>query len=307
MKLFNEYGPTENSVCSTAGFLAPDEEVTMGRAITNVHTYVLNQQLTPVPPGGVGELYLGGSGLANGYLNHPEITTGKFISNSFNTEGLLYRTGDYVRYLSFGKLKFLGRADNQTKYRGYRIELEEIEQTLKMNPSVKDAVVDILVNGLSEDVLTGFIIVDREMTEDEMRTYLHTKLPAYMSPDKFIFLQEFPVGPTGKTDRKKLKTFDLTMQTSHTPYVEPATEIEAALARIWQDVLGHEKVGTADNFFFLGGHSLKATQITSRILKVLKAEIDIHTVFNNPTIESLARAIEGTAKIVDQRTEPVNY
>jgi bacitracin synthase 3 len=307
VKLFNEYGPTEKSVCSTAGFLAPDEEVTMGRAITNVHTYVLDNHLRVVPPGGVGELCLAGSGLANGYLDQPGFTGEKFIRNPVNLQQLIYRTGDYVRHLSFGKLKFLSRADNQIKYRGYRVELGEIELTLKIHPNIKDAVVDMHTNGLSEGVLTGFVIVDKPMTEDELRGYLLAKLPVYMTPDQFVFLHDFPVGPTGKTDRRKLKSFDLTMQASNTPYVEPVTEMEAALVGIWREVLGHEKIGITDNFFFLGGHSLKATQITSRILKSLNAEIDVQTVFNNPTIESLARVVEAAARIVDESAQPVNY
>jgi len=300
--LYNEYGPTENSVCSTASVLKIGEEITIGKPIANVSAYVLDKDMRLVQAGAIGELFLGGCGLATGYLNRDELTAEKFVKNPFDYSDILYRTGDLAARLADGRLKYLGRIDTQVKYRGFRIELEEIESVLKTHAFVKNAVVEVIIDEQSDSSLVAFVIADDRFNEVEIRTFLNERLIAFMLPDKFIALEEFPTTTTGKIDRKKLKEFNNQLESSISVYVEPTNEIEKVLAEIWQHVLGIESVGIRDNFFFLGGHSLKATQITSQIYKRLNIEIDVKAIFNNQTIEELAKIV-GMAEEVDNNED----
>jgi amino acid adenylation domain-containing protein len=298
-QLINGYGPTENTTftcCCRLSNLPPETmSVPIGRPISNTQVYLLDPELHPVPVGVTGELYIGGDGLARGYNNHPDSTAEHFVPDSFGAVpgARLYRTGDLARYMPDGQIEFLGRRDFQVKVRGFRIELEEVEAALSCHPSIRQCVVTVRSDGTDKQ-LVAYAVLDegRTVKAAELRNFLREKLPEYMLPTQFVTLDAFPLTPNGKIDRRALSTFEIKVPEMYEDYAAPRTPVEELLVGIWSEVLDVNLVGIRDNFFDLGGHSLRATQIASRMREVFRKEIPIRLLFESPTIEALAAFIE---------------
>ena len=299
--LFNEYGPTETvvgCVVYEASQWKGSGSVPIGRAIHNTPVYVLNEHLQLVAPGTTGELYIGGPSLARGYHNRPDLTAERFIPDPFSDQpgSRMYRTGDLVRYLKNGQLEFMGRVDSQVKIRGYRIELGEIESALKALPAVDEAVVIVREDKPGDKRLTAyFTYPDSEAPEtDALRDALQQALPAYMVPQAFIPLETFPLTLNGKIDLKALPKPDFSRLGGSAEFTAPRTEDEKAMAEIWQELLGLERVSVTHSFFELGGHSLIATQLMSRIRQTFGVELELRALFEQPTISELVHQLEQT-------------
>jgi len=295
----NAYGPTETTIWSTwAACLASRDQPPIGRPIPNTEVYVLDRQLEPVPLGIPGELFIGGIGVARGYLNRPDLTAEQFVPNPFSqTQGArLYRTGDKVQYRADGSLEFLGRLDHQVKIRGYRIELGEIESVLRQHPDVREAVVLVRAQNSGDKWLVGYVTAQAHCSPDSraLRTFLKERLPDYMLPADFVWLDKLPLNFSGKLDRRALPLPDRTRPELGVALEAPGTETEKSLAVIWMELLGVDGVGLRDNFFELGGHSLLATQVLARIQARLNVEVSLRVLFDNPTLAELAREIERT-------------
>ncbi|MZQ80588.1 amino acid adenylation domain-containing protein [Paenibacillus sp. 5J-6] len=292
-ELINIYGPTEGTVYATGERLRADTSmvrVPIGRPLANVRAYVIDAAGNLQPVGIAGELCLAGAGLARGYVNQPELTAEKF-TQSLVTGERMYRTGDLVRWLPDGSIEYLGRMDHQVKIRGYRIELGEIEAALLQLEAVREAtVIDREEDG--ERILCAYITASRELTVSGLRAELSQSLPSYMIPAAFVQLEQFPLTTSGKIDRKALPAPDESSLNTGVTYAAPETPLQAELAVIWQDVLGVKQVGIHDNFFDLGGHSLKATLLVSRMHKQLDIQVPLRDVFRYPTIEALAAAMQ---------------
>ena len=265
----------------------------IGIPIANTQVHLLDEKLQRVPIGVPGQLYLGGVGVARGYLDRPELTAERFIPDPWSTrpDARLYRTGDLARYLADGNIEFLGRADNQVKVRGFRIEPGEIESVLRLHPAVQDVVV--VVRGQENKRLIAYVISehDSSLSATELIRFSGEMLPAYMIPSAFVFLEAFPLTPSGKMDRNALPEPDHKRSELEPAYVAARNIEEELLAGIWSQVLGVERVGINDNFFALGGHSLLATQIISRIRDTFRVELPLRRLFEQPTIAGLAASI----------------
>ncbi|MEJ1932986.1 non-ribosomal peptide synthetase, partial [Nostoc sp. NIES-2111] len=303
--LINEYGPTE-TVVGCCIYQVPQAHnyfgsIPIGHPIANTQLYVLDQYLQLVPTGVAGELYIGGAGLARGYLNQPQLTAQKFIPCPFSDEpgARLYKTGDKVRFRVDGTLEFLGRLDDQVKLRGYRIELGEIESLLCLHPTVKEAVVMVREDVTDDQRLVAYLVVKQQsdLSVSNLRSFLQEKLPEYMIPTAFIPLQTLPLTTNGKVDRRVLPAPDQVSAITEF-FVAPRNSLEQELANIWAEVLRIEKVGIHNNFFTLGGHSLLVTQLISRIKDVLGVELLIQDVFANPTVAELS--VVATQKLAEQ-------
>jgi amino acid adenylation domain-containing protein len=299
-KIINGYGPTESTTFACC-YRVPDRldetinSIPIGRPIGNTQVYILDEHLSPVPVGAHGEIYIGGDGLARGYFNRPELTAEKFIRNPFSGDSTscLYRTGDRGRYLPDGNIEFLGRIDDQVKIRGYRIELGEIEATLGEHPMVREAVAMAREDTPGDRRLVAYIVLAQVTSQkaEELRNFLKGKLPEPMIPSALVFLESLPVTPNGKVDRKALPAPDQSRPELERAFVAPRIPLEERLARIWGEVLKLEKVGIHDNFFDLGGNSLLATQVISRIRTALDAEVPLRAMFEAPTMAELAAVI----------------
>ncbi|OUL18944.1 hypothetical protein BV372_33785 [Nostoc sp. T09] len=294
--LYNEYGPTEGTVWSTVYHCQSQEltRVPIGRPIANTQIYILDSKLHPVPIGVPGEIYIGGDGLALGYLNQPELTAEKFITNPFSNEptARLYKTGDLAQYLADGNIEFLGRIDHQVKIRGYRIELGEIEFVLSQHPEVEEAIVIAREDEPGNQRLVAYIVPQvTTVTNKDLRQFLQGQLPEYMIPSAFALLEVFPLSPNGKVDRRALPAPEEINSRSET-FVAPRTPIEEIIAGIWAEFLTVKQVGIYDNFFELGGHSILATQIVSRIRESFQVELMLRSLFESPTVAGLAAQIE---------------
>lgn len=297
-RIFNHYGPTETTVGVLTYSLKSrqvdhhSENVPIGRPLANAQVYVLNQQLQPVPIGVSGELHIGGAGLARGYLNSPELTATKFISNpwSKNPRAKLYKTGDRVRYLLDGNLEFLGRIDNQVKIRGFRIELGEIESVLRQHSNVRESVVLAREYEFSSKYLVAYVVLRQGnvASASELRRFLKEKLPEYMVPSAFVLLKSLPLTPNGKVDHQALPSPETVRPNLADTFVAPRTPVEESLAGIWTEVLRLEKVGIHDNFFELGGHSLLVTQVVSRLRDAFAIDLPLSNFFDAPNIADLA-------------------
>ncbi|MFL6286654.1 MAG: amino acid adenylation domain-containing protein, partial [Pyrinomonadaceae bacterium] len=289
---YNAYGPTETTVCATAHRCEGTERVPpIGRPIANMRVYVLDTHGQVAPVGVLGELYVGGAGVARGYLNREELTAERFVADPFSDEAgaRLYRTGDLVRYLPNGELEYVGRQDGQVKLRGYRVELGEVEAAVSSHPSVQSCVV-ILREDEGEKRLVAYVTGGDIYTE-ELRQYAKEQLPEYMVPSAFVVLESLPLTTSGKVDHRMLPA----PERGGAPvsvYVSPRTPVEEVLASIWAEVLHVERVGVEDNFFELGGHSLLATQLVSRVSDVFGVEMEMRRLFELPTVAALASIIE---------------
>ncbi len=312
----NVYGPTESTTFTTWHDVSlQDVEqrktiIPIGKPISNTTTFVLDQNLRPVPVGVTGELFIGGDGLARGYHNQPEMTSESFIQNPYidllidrldyrANETRLYKTGDLVRYLPDGDIVFLGRNDFQIKLRGLRIELGEIENVISEYPGISDQVVVVREDVPGEKRIIGYLVQDDENEVDlsDLRAYLNSKLPEYMVPIAFVLLDFLPINQNGKVDRKRLPKPDLTDIIIQSNYIAPRNELESTLCDIWEGLLGINNIGVADNFFALGGHSLLVTQLASRIRSEYDIEVKVRSIFEHPTIEELSVIIKDQQKL----------
>ena len=290
--VFNVYGPTETTIWSTASAVAGRSRPgapPIGRPIANTQVYVLDQALRPVPHGVVGELYIAGTGLAQGYLNRPALTAERFTANPFGPAGArMYRTGDLVRWAADGELDCLGRVDHQVKVRGYRIELGEIETVLTEQPGVGRAVVVARDFAPGDTRLVAYLTPASQSTETAaLRARVGELLPEYMTPSVFVWLDVLPLNPSGKVDRKRLPVPELDLPVSRRA-ADPTEEI---LCGLFADVLGRSEVGVEDDFFALGGHSLLATQLVSRVRGALGVELSVRSLFERPTVAALAAGL----------------
>lgn len=299
LKVVNVYGPTENTTFSTYYPIHFDFEhnIPIGRSTSNSTAYIFDRHRNLLPIGVAGELCLGGDGLAREYLNRDELTNEKFIPHPFLKGERLYCTGDLARWLPDGNLEFLGRIDEQVKIRGYRIEPEEIVLQLEQHPAIKQAQVIAKDFGIGQKELAAYLIPEDETQSIEsasLRMYLGQHLPTYMIPSYFVCLLEFPLNVNGKIDRKLLPL--PVLSSKQEDYVAPRNATEESLAELWKEVLLIERPGTNDNFFDLGGHSLKALMLVSRISKVLNVELSLKEIFNHPSISQLAEFMDALDK-----------
>jgi amino acid adenylation domain-containing protein len=298
--LLNVYGPTETTVQSTfADRLQGKEVIPIGRPVANTQVYVLDQRYAPVPVGVMGELFIGGMGLARGYGNRPELTAEKFVPNPFaKTPGeRLYRTGDQVVWRADGNLEFMGRSDHQVKLRGYRIELGEIEATLESHPNVAQSAVIAREDQPGSKRLVAYVTTRtgvEKPEESDLEAYLRARLPEYMLPAVFVVLEKWPLNHNGKVDRKSLPQPHV--GPSEREHLGPRNPTEETLCRLWQEVLRQERVGIHDNFFKIGGHSLRAAQVAARVRETFKVDIPLRRMFESPTVAQLAEVIGQTAR-----------
>jgi amino acid adenylation domain-containing protein len=309
----NNYGPTENTVIVTYKILRPGAETEelppIGRPVDNVQVYLLDQRVQPVPVGVPGELHVGGTQLARGYLSQPQLTAEKFIPNPFSEKpgARLYKTGDLARYLPNGEIEFLGRLDQQVKIRGHRIEPGEVEAVLAAHPMVRENAVICREDGRDGKRLVAYVVArEGRPTINDLRGRLMEKLPEYMVPSTFVFLDQLPLTVNGKLDRAALPGPDLSRPALDSAYLAPATELERIIFRIWQEALGLEQIGTQDNFFDLGGHSLMIIEVQRKLRETLKQEIGIVEMFKYPTIGALARHLsheDAGAQAISQQSE----
>ena len=310
--IYDEYGPTETTVgaCISKKNLG----LTIGRPFTNVTTYVLNESLCHLPIGVVGELYIGGEGLARGYLNQPELTAERFILNPFQTEeerianrnGYLYKTGDLVRYLSNGEIEYIGRNDFQVKIQGYRVELQEIEEKLITYEGVKKAI--LVVQQSSDDInqyLVGYYTAEKKLNESAILDYLKKYLPTYMIPNLLIYLDKLPLTLNGKLDRGGLPPANI--ESNNSAFVLPKTRTEILLAALWSKVLNLKAcLCISTSFFALGGTSLSAMILLAKINTTFKIEFMLKDLFENFTIRHIAEKIESKIKTIWTPLVPVN-
>ncbi|WP_155742162.1 AMP-binding protein, partial [Paenibacillus polymyxa] len=305
-KLVNLYGPTEATVDVSYFDCEPDEEYTVipiGKPIQNIRLYIVKEDTEQLQPIGVtGELCIGGVGVARGYLNRPELTAEKFVENPFagGKAGYerMYRTGDLARWMPDGNIEYLGRIDHQVKIRGYRIELGEVETQLLQVEAVREAVVMARADETGQKQMVAYYVAGQELGASELRSELGRELPSYMVPSYFVQLEQLPLTPNGKIDRKALPAPEGSLQTG-VDYAEPRTAQERALVAVWESVLGLKTVGILDNFFDLGGDSIKAIQIASRAFQA-GYKLDMKDLFQYPTIEALAPHMHEVRRMADQ-------
>lgn len=310
-EIWNLYGPTETTIWSTLERISTSsEQISIGRPIGNTEIHVLDGHGHLVPPGVAGELYIGGDGLARGYLRRDELTAERFVSSTFHNGKRLYRTGDLVRRLPGGGLEYKGRIDHQVKVRGYRIELGEIEAALEKQPGVSQAVVIVREDNFDDPQLTAYMTMADSAVPDAgaLRKALLTFLPEYMVPSSFVQLEEFPLSPNRKVNRTALlapeyrprRTSDSSQVLTNpavssreisSRYVPPSNHVELTMTEIWRDVLGIDRVSVLDNFFDLGGHSLTAVRLLSRMRAAIDTNLPLRCIFLHPTIAELASHI----------------
>ncbi|MBL4647968.1 MAG: amino acid adenylation domain-containing protein, partial [Gammaproteobacteria bacterium] len=311
LAIHNLYGPTEASIEMTYFACERGKPVKLGRPIQNTRLYVLDENHSQVPMRVVGELYIGGMGLARGYLNQPELTKERFIENIFATESdkkagyaRLYKTGDLVKWLPDGNLEYIGRSDFQVKIRGFRIELGEIENTLSSYPEIKQ--VAVLAKVHSNDTaetrqyLIAYYVSEHVITDEILIEHLDQSLPDYMIPSAFMRLESFPLTVNGKLDRKALP--ELVWQRAEENYVAPSSELEHALCQIWQAVLDLERVGIKDDFFRIGGDSILTIQLSSR-LRQAGYTCNVKAIFAHRTVEQLAQHLASEQAAIETYTE----
>lgn len=290
--VWNFYGPTETTIWSTGCRVRPGEPICIGRPLANTQVYVLDTRLRPVPVGTVGQLYIGGDGLARGYLGQPQLTAERFIPLKLDdaVQRRVYRTGDLARFLPDGTLECLGRTDHQVKIRGFRIELGEVETALRRCPGIAEAVVTAREDALGEKQLVAYLLSNNgPLSAIELRSFLKSKLPLYMVPAHFVSLEQLPLTPNGKLDLLRLPAPEC--QAVDLPQAPPRTPEEQELANIWQEVLRLPRVGIDQNFFELGGDSLSATRAYARINCAFGTELTLREMLERPTITGLAELV----------------
>ncbi|HEY6187654.1 MAG TPA: amino acid adenylation domain-containing protein [Pyrinomonadaceae bacterium] len=305
VRLVDEYGPTEatisSTICEHNGIAGSARRVSIGRPIANAQAFILDARLQPLPVGVAGELHIGGLGLSQGYLNHPELTAEKFIPHPFSSAlgARLYKTGDAARFLADGQIEFLGRLDDQVKVRGFRIELAEIERALVRHEHLREAVV-VFREERGEKRLIAYLVADEagKPAAQHLRLHLKERLPEYMLPSAFVFLKRLPLMPSGKVDRRALPASDPARMRPVSAFVAPQGEAEQVLAGIWADVLRLERVGVNDNFFELGGDSILTIQVIARA-RAAGLSLTARQMFTHPTVAELAAVAGGTRAAVE--------
>ncbi|HEY2932800.1 MAG TPA: non-ribosomal peptide synthetase [Acidobacteriota bacterium] len=299
-QLINNYGPTECTVVTTSGPVLPNARPyrlpPIGRPIANVQVYLLDGSLQPVPVGTVGEIYIGGAGVARGYRNRPDLTEERFLPNPFGTEPntRLYKTGDLGCYLADGQIVFLGRIDDQIKIRGFRIEPNEVVTLLDEHPAVLQSAVVAREVGLGDQRLVAYLVLDPKSrpVASALRTFLAARLPEYMVPAMFVVLPALPLNPNGKLDRAALPSPSAANTLRDDNFAAPRTEVEEWLATTLAPLLGLDQVSVEDNFFLLGGHSLLGTQLIARVRDTFGVSLSLRSLFESPTLVELSREIE---------------
>ncbi len=294
--LINSYGPTECTDVVSYYRLENREwknsdSMPIGKPIDNTQIYILEENLSVSPIGVIGEIYISGAGIASGYLNRPELTAERFISNPFAPGSNMYKTGDLGYWLQDGNIEYVSRRDNQVKIRGFRVELVEIEYALLKLDSISAAVVVAIENKSGEKELVAYLISEYTIDSSLLRKKLKELIPEYLIPSIFIQIDEFPLTPSGKLDRKHLLSYNIEERYDTVNYVAPANDLEIKLVNIWKEVLDKENIGVEDNFFDLGGHSLSASRILSRIKFDIGVELSYRTMFDDPTIRNISTQI----------------
>jgi amino acid adenylation domain-containing protein len=300
-ELWNMYGPTETTVWSTVKLILNDSDITIGKPVDNTQVYILDEKLNNFTDGTIGEIYISGDGVAKGYLNRLELTNERFVDDIFSgVEGSkMYRTGDLGKIRQDGEIVCLGRIDHQVKVRGYRIELEEIEQNLLKQNNVKQAVVIAREDVPGNPRLVAYMIVNEAIADADLKAQYETwqkglldVLPEYMVPDDFVLMEVIPITPNGKIDRKALPKPDYGNIQRTGDFIAPRTANETLIAEIWQELMGIKSISIGDNFFELGGRSLVAVQIMARIEKETGKRLPLATLFEHATIEKLAARLD---------------
>ncbi|TNE52912.1 MAG: amino acid adenylation domain-containing protein, partial [Bacteroidetes bacterium] len=301
--IHNMYGPTETTIWSATANLTEADQVIIGRPISNTQLFLLDESLNPVPIGAIGELYIAGQGLARAYLNRPELTDERFLPNRFGN-GRMYRTGDLARWDETGNLHYEGRNDDQVKIRGHRIELGEIESALIQLAGIKE--VAVIAEGQDNKQLVAYLVGDTELESETLIQALEKNLPEYMIPAQFKHLAQLPLTPNGKVDRKRLPGMAAKLLNNTTSFEAPRTEKELILARTWKELLNLEQIGIDDSFFRVGGDSIKAIQVVSK-LNQFGYKLEVRDVFNHPTIRELALKMLSGGRRIDQSLVAGNY
>ena len=302
-KLLNQYGPTEATVGATI-YITPEnfqgEKVSIGKPIDNVQIFILNEKLEKVNVGEIGEIHIGGKGVARGYLNQKELTKEKFIQNPFGEKrkDRLYKTGDLGRIIPDGNIDFVGRADHQVKLRGYRIEMGEVEAAISQHPNVRETVVEIFGEKSDDQKLIGYLTLKNgaQLNTTQLRNFLEEKIPEYMIPSTFMFLEKMPFATSGKIDRKNLPQPNNARPDLEQKFAASETSLEDWLTQLWQEALGLEKIGIDDKFFELGGNSLQAAAFVAKVQKELNETVFIVSIFEAPTIRAYAKFLEKNYK-----------
>jgi amino acid adenylation domain-containing protein len=294
--LWNLYGPTETTIWSAAWEIKPEQNpISIGRPIANTEFYLLDTHLQLVPIGMLGELFIGGDGLARGYLHRPELTDERFIKHPFSDDATarIYRTGDLAYYQADGTVVVIGRLDHQVKVRGFRIELGEIEAILSQHPAVQQAVVVVREDTPGDKRLVAYVAphAEQQPTIDELHQQVQKRLPAYMIPSAFMILEAFPLTPNGKIERRALPAPDTSRMEGESTFIAPKTFLQQQLATIWEDLLQAHPIGIRDNFFELGGHSLLAIRLINRIKQASGKEVPLSTLFAGATIAQVAQVL----------------
>ncbi len=297
VKVYDLYGPTEDSVYSTVALRRRHGPAIIGRPLANKRVYILDQNRHPVPVGVPGELFIGGAGLAREYLHQPDLTAEKFIKDPFQPEdpsSRLYRTGDLARYSSDGNIEFLGRTDRQVKLRGFRIELGEIESVMTQHPAISDLVVVVQGETPDDQQLVAYMVLKEGQapTASELHQFASVELPPYMVPSAFMALKAMPLTPNGKVDRAALACSESMRLDPGSVFAAPLSVTQKRLTEIWSEALGLEQIGIHDNFFDLGGHSLTAMRVANRLSQEFGDDFSMTVLFESPTIAELAETIE---------------
>jgi amino acid adenylation domain-containing protein len=306
--IYNEYGPTETVVGCTLHRYDVDKDndfaVPIGIPIANTSVYILDKNKNPLPYNVPGQLYVGGDGVARGYLNRVAMTAAKFLDNPFKKGSRMYSTGDNAKWLPDGTLQFLGRIDNQVKIRGFRIELEEIRLQLEYHPHVQQAVISVHLKKSGDPILCGYVVSEEILNIAELKEYLVAKLPEYMVPTIIMQLQQMPLTPHGKVDMKALPEPQMTLAED---YTAPQSEMQIRLAATWSDILevNQESIGKYSDFFQLGGHSLNATVLISRIHKIFDVRLSLTEIFENSNLENMADLLQQSIKVLHVSLEKV--
>lgn len=297
VRVINVYGPTETTIWSSCQVITAGKSLAIGTPLLNERIYILDKKQQPVPPGVHGEIYISGQGLARGYHNLPELTQEKFIADPFVPGGQMYRTGDIAKWLPDGDIAFIGRTDDQVKIRGYRIEPGEVERALLQYPGIQTCFVSILKEEDGSHELVAYLVCDAALDHQDLKGHMAGLLPSYMVPSFFVSLDALPLLPSGKVNLKALPVLDKTGLESKLPYVAPATKAEKSLALIWSEVLhiATEQLSMVANFFELGGNSISAISLMAKVNQEFETELPLISVFQHPTIISLATLIDGRA------------
>jgi len=308
VRVYNLYGPSEDTTYSTFALIPIGAEgaPSIGRPIANTQVYLVDRNLEPVPMGVTGEIYIGGEGLSRDYHKQPELTAERFVPNphSHIPGARLYRTGDLGRHKQNGEIEYLGRIDQQVKLRGYRIELGEIETVLEAHELVHEAAVTVHEQA-GQKRLVAYVIPEKDVDlgVSELRVFLQQRLPSYMVPAAILFLEQWPLTPNGKLNRRALPAPDEHRPGLDTQFVAPRTELENVLANFWSELLNLKQVGVNDNFFELGGDSIRAALFINRLQEEFGEVIQVRSIFDKPEVAALAHYLEqhhpyGVAKLL---------